>query len=223
MTIQSMRGLSDIVGIEVFHRPRFVPRCQSQTFCQRVQSTDQHRQRPRRARHIPARHPGDHLDGFRPGGREGEGGTPPQAPGEVTGAFFSVACCRTAKAVRISSMATVAAQPSGSIQGCEVGSPLGGVALAGEVLERADLTAKGQPPEFALGRRVNRTISKALAVWLRGRDRRGGNRWFMAARPQISVAIAQAGLARPALAAPFARHCLPSWRRSERRPFANLQ
>jgi len=105
---------------------------------------------------------------------------------------------------------------SRGIQRGEVGSPLGGVALAGKVLERADLTAEDHPAQFAFGRRVSRTISKAFAVGLRGRDRRGGNRWFMAAQPQFSVAIARAGLAWPALAAPLARHCLPSWRRSGR-------
>jgi len=106
--------------------------------------------------------------------------------------------------VRNSSMATAAAQPSGSIQGAEVGSPLGGVLLPSEVLERADLTAKGQPAELAFGLLVSRTISKAFAVWLRGRDRRGGNGRLMA-RPQISAAIAVAGFPRPALA-PLARH-----------------
>ena len=64
----------------------------------------------------------------------------------------------------------------GAIEGGEVGSPLGGVALAGEVLERADLTAEDHPAEFAFGLLVSRTISKAFAVWLRGRDRGGGNR-----------------------------------------------
>ena len=104
----------------------------------------------------------------------------------------------------------------GTVEGGEVASPLGGVALAGEILERADPAAKSHPAELAFGRRVNRTISKAFAVGLRGRDRRGGNRWLMAARPQFSVAIARPGLAWPALAAPLARHCLPSWRRSAR-------
>jgi len=55
--------------------------------------------------------------------------------------------------------------------------------LRGEVLERRDRTAKDQPTDFALGELVSRTISKALAVRLRGRDRGGGNRRFMLARP----------------------------------------
>jgi len=111
----------------------------------------------------------------------------------------------------------------GTVKRGQVGTPLRGVALAGEVLERADLTAEDHPAQFAFGRRVNRTISKALAVGLRRRhDRRGGG-WLMV-RPQVSVAIAMAGLSRPALAAPLARHCLPSWRRlAQERLLSDLQ
>ena len=73
----------------------------------------------------------------------------------------------------------------GAFQGDEVGKPLRGVALSGKILERADLTSKRQPPELALGLLVSRTISKARAVGLRGRDLRGGNRRLMA-RSQIA-------------------------------------
>ena len=92
----------------------------------------------------------------------------------------------------------------GAVKRGQVGSPLGGVALAGKILERADLTSKRQPAELAFGLLVSRTISKAFAVWLRGRDRGGADQRLMV-RPQVSVAIAMAGLARPALA-PLARH-----------------
>jgi len=91
-----------------------------------------------------------------------------------------------------------------AIQRGKVGSPLGGVALAGQALERSDLTPDRHPPEFVLGALVSRTISKAFAVWLRGRDRRGGNSRLMA-RPQIAVAVAVAVLPRSP-PAPLARH-----------------
>ena len=76
--------------------------------------------------------------------------------------------------------------------------------MAGQALERSDLTPDRHPPEFVLGALVSRTISKAFAVGLRGRDRGGGNDRLMA-RPQVSVAVAVAGFPRPALA-PLARH-----------------
>ena len=120
----------------------------------------------------------------------------PGAPGEVTGAVSPVTGCRTPAAGISAPMASLRAP--GAFQGDEVGKPLRGVALSGKILKPCDLTTKRQPPELALGLLVGRMISKARAVGLRGRDRRGGNRWFMAAQPQFSVAIARAGLAWPA-------------------------
>jgi hypothetical protein len=60
----------------------------------------------------------------------------------------------------------------GAVEGGEVGSPLGGVALPGQVLDRADLTSKRQPPKLGLGLLVSRMISKARTVGLRRGDRR---------------------------------------------------
>ena len=199
-----------MIGIEVFHRLRFVPRCQSQTFRQRVQSTTQHGEPPDRARHIPAAHPSGHDNPSRYG-VEGGSGTDPGGLGVLTGASVRSVGSGTPAAGISAPMASLRAP--GAIKRGQVGSPLGGVALAGKMLERGDLTSKRHPPEFALGRRVNRTISKAFAVGLRGRDRGGGN-GRLTARPQVAVAVTVAGLPRPALA-PLARHCLPSWRRSD--------
>jgi len=110
----------------------------------------------------------------------------------------------------------------GAVERGKVASPLGTVSLSGEVLEPCDLTTKRQPPELALGLLVGRMISKARAVGLRGRDRRGGN-GRLTARPQIAVAITVAALPRSALA-PLDRHPLPSWRRSARaRKLSDLQ
>ena len=60
----------------------------------------------------------------------------------------------------------------GAVEGGEVGAPLGGVTLSGEILDRADLTSKRQPAKLALGLLVSRMISKARAVGLRRGDRR---------------------------------------------------
>ena len=190
---------SDIVGIEVFHRPRFVPRCQSQTFRQRVQSTTKHGQHPLRARDLPAAHPRrhNHL-----GRGEGKGRPEPGGLGVLTGAFFWSVGSDT-PAAGISAPMTSLRAPRG-IQRREVGSPLGGVALAGKILERADLTFKRHPPKLGLGLLVCCMIAKTFAVRLCRRDRGGRYRRIMA-RPQISVAITVAGLPRPALA-PLARH-----------------
>ena len=136
------------------------------------------------------------------GGLEGKGGTGPEPSGEVTGALVLLAGCRTSAADVSAPLPSLRAP--GAIQGREVGAPLRGVALAGEILESADLTAEYHAAEFGLGLLVSRTISKAFAVWLRGRDRGGADQRLMV-RPQVSVAIAMAGLARPALA-PLARH-----------------
>ena len=204
--------MADIVGIEVFHRLRFVPRCQAQTERECVQSTAKHGQPPDWARHIPATHPRRHDDASRYG-VEGGSGTHPGSSGEVAGAFFPLGRRGTPGAGISAPMASLRAP--GAIKRGQVGPPLRGVALAGEMLERTDLTAEDHPAQFAFGLLVSRTISKAFAVGLRGRDRRGGNGRLIA-RPQVSVAVAMAALARPALAASLARHCLPSWRRSAR-------
>ena len=195
-----------MIGIEVFHRPRFVPRCQSQTFRQRIQSTAQHRQGPRRARHIPARHPGDHHDGLGIGGLEGEGGTGPQAPGEVAGAGSLVGGCGTSAAGVSAPSASLRAP--GAIEGGEVGSPLRGVPLAGEALQPGDDAPDNHPTEFALRKLVCCMIAKTLAVRLCRRDLGGRYRRIMA-RPQVAVAVAMAVLPRSP-PAPLAHHDLPS-------------